>query len=135
MDAWFFLARPEAARDVSSSHDLPVAAAAEPLRIEDPSPLAGLANLLGASGRARPLRDATCRSFPVWQMGAELSQRIAALGDAEIDDTAERWQKHDETSLDADSFELAMCLADLREAIRNGDPEDVLFVLLEERPW
>ena len=135
MDALFFLARGGDALGVTSSHDLPVDPAAAPLRLEDPSPLAGLAHVLDIERRARPLRDATCQSFPVWELGRDLTRRIAALGDAEIEDVAERWLKHDETSLDADLFELTTCLADLREAIRAAERGESLFVLLEERAW
>ena len=57
------------------------------------------------------------------------------LGDDETLDLAEAWQKHDEASLDAEAWELAECLADLREARRDAEPGDSLFVLLEERAW
>jgi len=133
MEAVFFLASRAGARGVASSDDLPDDAAASPLRMQDPSPLAGLAHLLGVGRRPRPLRDATCRSFPVWDLGGELAARIAGLGDAEIDDLAEAWQKHDETGLDADLYELAECLADLRDALQRGGPDEALFALLEER--
>lgn len=136
MEAVFFVSRSDDALRVTSSRDLSAEAAADPLRIEEPSPLAGLARVLGARHTPRPLRDATCRSFPVWDLGADLARRIAALDDAEIDDAAERWQKHDETSLDADCWELACCLGDLREALRQrAAPDERLFALLEERPW
>lgn len=135
MDAVFFLCCRDDAARVSSSRDLPGEVAADPLRIEEPSPLAGLAQVLGVTPGPGPLRDATCRSFPVWDLGVELARRIAALDDAEIDDAAERWQKHDETSLDADCYELSCCLGDLREALRSRSEDEGLFVLLEERPW
>ena len=135
MDALFFLTRSEDALGVASSDDLPTEPVADALRLEDPSPLLGLARVLGVEARVRPLRDATCRSFPVWQMGSELSHRIAGLDDAEIDAAAERWQVHSETSLDADLYELTGCLADLRNALRGGDTGERLFVLLEERAW
>ena len=135
MDAFFFLTRREGALKVASRDDLPSEPGADALRIEDPSPLLGLAEVLGVEHGARPLRDATCRSFPVWDLGSDLTQRIAGLDDTEIDDAAERWQKHDETSLDADLFELACCLGDLREALLGRSEAETLFVLLEERAW
>lgn len=135
MDALFFLSRREDALGVAASDDLPSEPVADALRMEDPSPLSGLADLLGVSPSVRPLRDATCRSFPVWDLGPRLALRIAALGDDEIDDLAERWQKHAETSLDADLYELVGCLGDLREAVRRGSEGECLFVLLEERAW
>lgn len=135
MDALFFLTRRDEALGVTSSDDLPSEPVADALRLEDPSPLTGLADLLDTSSRARPLRDATCRSFPVWELGLELTRRIASLDDEEIDDLAERWQKNAETSLDADLYEIAGCLGDLREAILRGSEAESLFVLLEERAW
>jgi hypothetical protein len=135
MDALFFLTRREAALGVASSDDLPVEPAADALRIDDPSALVGLAEVLGVETRLRPLRDATCRSFPVWEFSREFTRCIAALGDADLDDAALRWQKHAETSLDTDHYELACCLVDLRGAIRSGEEGDALFVLLEERAW
>ena len=135
MEALFFLTRRELALGVCASDDLPSEPVADALRIEDPSPLVGLADALQARGSVRPLRDATCRSFPVWDLGPELTRCIAALDDAEVDAAAERWQKRDETSLDADLYELASCLGDLRDAIRAGQEGETLFVLLEERAW
>lgn len=135
MEALFFRCLREQAVGVASSDDLPTEPVADALRIEDPSPLAGLARLLEVDRHPRPLRDATCRSFPVWDLGRDLGLRIAGLDDDEIDDLAEAWQKHDETSLDADLYELAECLGDLREAVRAGEARESLFVLLEERAW
>lgn len=135
MEALFFSSLPDEATTVTSSHDLPGDPISEALRIEDPSPLAGLARLMDAERDPRPLRDATCRSFPVWALGTDLSNRIGSLGDDEIDDLAERWQKHDEASLDADLYELASFLGDLREAVRRLEPAESVFVLLEERAW
>lgn len=135
MDALFFLARREAAVGVASSHDLPSEPAADALRLENPSALAGLAGVLGVEKRIRPLRDATCRSFPVWDLGAELTARIGALDDAQLDAAAERWHKNDATCLDADWSELADCLGDLRAAIRAREWGTTLFALLEERAW
>jgi hypothetical protein len=135
MDALFFLTRRDDALGVASSDDLPCEPVADPLRLEDPSPLAGLAEVLGADARIRPLRDATCRSFPVWELGAELTRRIAALGDDGIDDVAERWRKHSGGSLDADLYEVATCLVDLRNAARPAEAGETLFALLEERAW
>jgi len=135
MDALFFLTRREEAVGVASSDDLPSEPVADALRIEDPSPLVGLAAVLGVDARVRPLRDATCRSFPVWELGREVTQRIAELADSAIDDIAERWQKHAGSGLDADPYELTSCLEELRRAVRASDSNESLFVLLEERAW
>jgi len=120
---------------VASSDDLPSEPVADALHLDDPSPLLGIAHALGVAAKIHPLRDATCRSFPVWQLGREVTRCLAELDDEEIDDAAERWRKHSETSLDADLYQLAGCLADLRNAVRNSDSGERLFVLLEERAW
>ena len=136
MDALFFLTRREDALNVASSDDLPWEPVTDALSLEDPSPLVGLAEVLGVEPRVRPLRDATCRSFPVWDLGSEITRRIAGLDDTEIEDAAERWQKRNGPALDADLYELAGCLGELRESIRAaGDEGETLFVLLEERAW
>lgn len=135
MDALFFWARREDALGVASSDDLPVEPAADALRFDGSSPIAVLGEVLGVGSHARPLRDATCRSFPVWELDAALLQRIEALDDSEIDGAAEAWHAHEGSRLDADLYELACCLRDLREAIHTGDAGEALFVLLEERAW
>jgi hypothetical protein len=135
MDALFFLARHDDALGVTSSEDLPSEPVSEALRLEDPSALAGLAEVLGVQHEVQPLQDATCRSFPVWDLGAAITARIAELDDTEIDDAAETWLKHNETSLDSQPYELACFLGDLREAIHSGYEGEILFVLLEERAW
>jgi hypothetical protein len=135
MDALFFLARREDATGVAASDDLPSEPVTDALRLQDPSPLAGLAEVLGLEAKLRPLRDATCRSFPVWEFGGELLQRIAALEDDEIDVAGEQWRKHAGTSLDADLYEVTSCLTDLRDAASGRDALESIFVLLEERAW
>jgi hypothetical protein len=135
MDALFFLSSRDDAIGVSASDDLPSEPVADALRLEDPSALRELALILGVERPPKPLRDATCRSFPVWELGPALGNRLSALSDAAIDDTAEQWQKSAETSLDADLYELAGCLGDLRQALREAAPSDALYVLLEERAW
>ena len=135
MDAIFFSCLKAAAIGVGSSDDLPCDPATEPLRLSDLSPLVSLAHLLGVEDPPRPLRDATCRSFPVWTLGSELASQIRSLDDGAIDALAESWQKQSGSSLDADLFELCTCLADLRRALRGCDDGESLFVLLEERAW
>lgn len=135
MDALFFLTVRDEALGVASSDDLPCEPVTDALRVEDPSPLSALAEVLGAEARIRPLRDATCRSFPVWALGREFTRRVAQLDDEGIDEIAERWRKHAGASLDADLYETATCLADLRNAARSGEANEALFVLLEERAW
>ena len=105
MEIVFFLARPEQARGVASSDDLPGEPAAEPVEADGPDALAGLAAALELEGPAvRPLRDATCRSYPVWRLARPLCERLARLSDAEIDAAAERWRPR----ADADLHERAI---------------------------
>jgi len=135
MDALFFLCGREQALGVSASDDLPAEPVAEALQLDDPSPLLNLAEALGAESAIRPLRDATCRSFPVWDLGDEVAAHIAALDDDEIDAAAERWHAKGATCLDADLYELSSCLGDLRDALHSRGAGERLFVLLEERAW
>jgi hypothetical protein len=135
MDAIFFSCSKAAAVGVGSSDDLPCDPATEPLRLSDLSPLVSLALLLGVEEAPRPLRDATCRSFPVWALGSQVASRIRSLEEEAIDPLAESWQKQSGSSLDADLFELCTCLADLRRALRGCGDGESLFVLLEERAW
>jgi hypothetical protein len=139
VEAVFFVGGSVDALAVASSDDLDLALhvplAAETLTLTDPSPLVGLGEILGADRRVGPLRDATCRSFPVWDLGSEIAQRLAALDDAMIDLVAARWHAKHASSLDADLYELSTCLADLRDAIRRADAGHRVFVLLEERAF
>ena len=143
MDAVFFIAERADACRVGSSSELLSDPVGDPLRLADPMPLVGLAEALGVEHRVRPLRDATCRSFPVWDLGREIPIRLAVLDETEIDETAEQWHKSYPASFDADLYELTTCLTDLREAscevLRNamgeGNSAEALFVLLEERAF
>jgi hypothetical protein len=138
MDAIFFSCLKAAATGVASSDDLPSEPVTDPLQVADPSPLVDLAHLLAIEPPPRPLRDATCRSFPVWSLGRSLAARIGSLDDEEIDALAEAWRKQSGSSLDADLYELSSCLTDLRTAVRlseSGESGESLFVLLEERAW
>jgi len=130
--AVFFLAGPEVAIRVTSSDDPDVDVAAE-LALGGPTPLVGLGEILGAAGRVGPLRDATCRSFPVWDLGSEITRCVALRGDDELDALAERWHARHPKHFDAAPYELASCLGELRDAIRAAEPGHRVFALLEER--
>ncbi|MBW2272977.1 MAG: hypothetical protein JRG96_06880 [Deltaproteobacteria bacterium] len=137
MDATFFTAQRPAAMSVSAWDDIPDEPAAEALRIPDPGALTALGKLLCGEGKTlvAPLRDATCRSFPVWSFDPALSRRIAELDDTEIDGLAERWQRDPGCAgMEGDLYELSTLLADLREALRQRpDSGEELFVLLEQK--
>jgi len=127
----FFLAHPSDARSVTSSHDLPGDPAAEAIAARGPGALLDLAVAVAgedATGFA-PLRDETCRSYPVWSVSRRLSDRIEGLDDETIDAIAHAWRPHDDT----DAWERATCLAALRDALRDRDAGEGLFALLEER--
>lgn len=137
MEATFFIAPREQATGVSSVDDIPGEPAAEPLVVASPGPLLALTRLLGAtgSGAVSPLRDATCRSFPVWEYRPDVAAAISALSKDEIDEIAEALANDPSAEgMDADLFELATLLSDLGEALRSSsDSEGRLFVLLEEK--
>jgi hypothetical protein len=133
MHAVFFVARREDALGVTSSHDLPAEPAAEPLRLDDPTPLEAFGACLGAGARLRPMRDATCRSFPVFEVTRAAARRVAELDDEAIDATASHWKRLAAHRVDADPWELAGRLQDLRTALRTRAQGERLFVLLEDR--
>ena len=138
MEAVFFVSRPEDARTVASIDDLPDGPASEAVVVDSPGAVSSLVTALGAeqSGGVRPLRDATCQSFPVWLFSREFCKALEALDDDDLDAVAWRWKTGAEEDLrDPDLFELAICLGELRDALRHREPEERLFVLLEEKAF
>jgi len=137
MDATFFTAQRDEAMGVSAWDDIPDEPAGESLRMAGPGTLKALARLVshGDEGSVGPLRDATCRSFPVWAFDRALSRRLAGLSDAEIDSLAERWlEDPGAAGMDVDLYELSTLLSGVRDALRERpDPQIELFVLLEEK--
>jgi hypothetical protein len=131
MELVFFVARPEDALGVCSSHDLPGDMAGDPVLADGPGALQGLAEALteGPGPAFSPLRDTTCRSYPVWSLSKPLCSRLEALDEMEIDEVVGRWHPHP----DADGFDRASCLSALRDALLDRGRDEALFVLLEER--
>lgn len=131
MELVFFIAHPDEARAVTSSHALPGDPAAEPIAAHGPAALHGLAAALspGVAAPFRPLRDQTCRSYPTWTLSPELRARLESLEPDDIDAVADSWQPHEDT----DPCERACCLTALRDALRACEPGETLFALLEER--
>ena len=127
----FFLAHPSDARSVTSSHDLPGDPAGEPIAAHGPRALLDFAVALSPDAGMGfvPLRDETCRSYPVFSVSRRLCDRIEGLDDETIDGIALAWRPHDDT----DAWERATCLAALRDALRDRDADEELFALLEER--
>jgi hypothetical protein len=138
MEAIFFVSRPEDAMGVTCVEDLPGDSAAEPLLLESLGALSGLVEALlgGASDALRPMRDATCRSFPVWAFSDETHEAISQLDAVATEQVARSWHEYAADSLgDADLYDLSLCLEDLRDALRLRAPGERLFVLLEEKAW
>ena len=133
MEIIFFVATPGEACGVASSDDLPNDAAAEPIEADGLMALASMAEALGidASGAATPLRDATCRSFPVWQVGGGVCRRLLSLDHQGLDECATKWAPNSA----ADPYERASCLSDLQTALREMTNEERLFALFEERAF
>ena len=137
MEATFFTCPREAAVGVSSIDDLPCEPAGEPLRIESSGVLSALARTLcGAqASKPEPLRDATCRSFPVFEFACVVSQKLVALPETRVDEIAESWLADPSwQGADIDLHEAACLLSDLRRALQEAESIDApLFVLLEEK--
>ena len=111
---------------------MPGEPAAEPIAVDGPEALLELGAAFGVDGKAvHPLRDATCRSYPVWVLSRSLCARIESLTDAEIDGVAAKWQPR----ADADLYERATCVGELQAELRRMQDGERLFALLEERAF
>ncbi len=136
MDAIFFACPREDAIGVGTVDDLPCEPAGEPVRIESPGVLVALARTLGgeAACGVKPLRDATCRSFPVFEFPSEVARALLALPEPSIDETAEAWLADESwQGADVDLYETSCLLSEIRRALQDSDsPDATLFVLLEE---
>ena len=133
MEIVFFVALPEDAAGVASSDDVPGDWAAEPIEASSPAALLELGAAAGlAEGPCvRQLRDATCRSFPVWALTKTLCARLEAASDEDLEDIAKAWQP----GPGVDLYERASCLEDLRAALTKRSSGERLFALLEERAF
>ena len=130
MEAVFFVSAPESAVGVTCVDDLPGDPAGEALAVGSPAVLTALVELL-EGGLLQPVRDATCRSFPV-----ELGRAIAGLDTAGLDALADRWHARAARELgDAHPYDLSLCLGEIRDALLASAPGEQLFVLLEEKAW
>ena len=137
MEATFFTCRREDAVGVTSSDDLPCDPAGEALRFESAGVLSALVRALCGeeASKPEPLRDATCRSFPVFEFASSVSQKLIALPEARVDEIAESWLADASwQGTDIDLHEAACLLSDIRQALRESEsPDAALFVLLEEK--
>ena len=137
MEATFFTCPRANAIGISSIDDLPCEPAGESIRINSSKVLSALAiTLCGESrGKVEPLRDATCRSFPVFEFAGEVARTLRGLPESRIDGVASDWLSiASSLGADSDLYETSTLLADIRQALRESDsPEAGLYVLLEEK--
>ena len=117
--------------------DVPCEPAGESVRIGSTRVLSALARSLCGSEASdvQPLRDATCRSFPVFEFSSGVSKTLAALPETRIDAIAESWLADSSwQGTDIDLYETACLLTNIRDALRDSEaPDAPLFVLLEEK--
>jgi len=145
MEATFFTCPRADAVGVSAIDDLPCEPAGESVRIESAGVLSALARTLcgDEQSRVEPLRDATCRSFPVFEFAGSVPQALTELAESRIDEIAEAWLADESwQGADIDLHETACLIAEIRDALvearqqtvgDSGSPEPSLFVLLEEK--
>lgn len=136
MEITFFTCPRKDAVGVRAIDDLPCEPAGESVRVESMGVLSALGRCLcgDAAEKLEPLRDATCQSFPVFEFESSVPQAIMALTEDRIDETAEAWLADPSwQGVDIDLYEAASLLADIRQALRVGSPDALLFVLLEEK--
>ena len=137
MEATFFTCPREDAIGVSSVDDLPCEPAGESVRIESAGIIAALSRTLcgDRAEKVEPLRDATCRSFPVFEFAGDVPLTLAALPDERIDEVSERWLADESwRGADIDLYEVSCLLSDVRQALMDSEIHDpMLFVLLEEK--
>jgi hypothetical protein len=139
MEATFFVSNQKQAVRVRHYDDLPVDPIGEPLRIPSTKALVALATALSGeeSGPMRPLRDATCQSFPIFTFEPAVVRALAKLSDEDMDEIAQSWlEGANWNEGEVDLYELSDFLKDLQEglgAIRNLGER--LFILLEEKAY
>ena len=90
MEATFFVAKQQQAIGVRQYDDLPVEPIGEPLEIPSFKTLVALAAAVSgdAQGPMKPLRDATCQSFPIFSFEPSVIKALANATEDEIDDIA-----------------------------------------------
>lgn len=137
MEAIVFGSTPRSATRIRSVDDLESEFVMEPLVVSSARVFGALATAAGLSGEAalKPLRDATCQSFPVWTMARALSELISRLDSEEVDELVERWRDHlGPEEIDADLYELSVWLLEWQDAFEECEGSDErLFVLFEEK--
>lgn len=143
MEAILFCSTSAEATGIRSADDLDAEFVAEPLVVSSPRVFAILAQVAAAEGDAArhetpglaPLRDATCQSFPVWEVSESFADSLGGLGESQVDDLVERWRSAlGSETLEADPYELSTWLVELQGAWKESDRRtEGLFVLFEEK--
>ncbi len=137
MEVTFFACPREEAIGVGAIDDLPCEPAGESIRTESLGILSALARTLCGedASKVMPLRDATCRSFPVFEFAGNVSKTLLALPETAIDEVAERWLADASwRGNDTDLYEASTLLCDIRRALQEPEAGKFkLFVLLEEK--
>jgi hypothetical protein len=137
MEATFFSCPRSDAIGVAAIDDLPCEPAGESVRIESAGVLSALARVLCGEGASKvePLRDATCRSFPVFELPGSVRRTLVGLVEDEIDGYAAAWISDPSWhGADIDLYEAATLLSEIRRTLHELDSDEAgLFVLLEEK--
>ncbi len=141
MEATFFISSAGRAAGVMQYDDIPTEPIGEPLSMMSTQPLIALARAVGGealeAGSLRPLRDATCQSYPIVQFEPAVVRALATLKDSDIDQIAEQWlELANWEDGEIDLYELSQCVEDLRAGLgRVRDLGERLYILLEEKAW
>ncbi len=141
MEATFFISSANRAAGVLQYDDIPTEPIGEPLSMTSTQPLVALARAVAGEERVasslRPLRDATCQSYPIVQFEPVVVRALATLKDSEIDPVAELWlslANWEEGEIDL--YELSQCVEELRAGLGHvRDLAERLYILLEEKAW
>ncbi len=139
LEATFFVCPREDAVGVSAIDDLPCEPVGESVRIESIGVLSALTFVLCGkeASPVTPLRDATCRSFPVFEFESDAQRALRDLSDDQIDEAARAWlQEESWKGSDVDWHEAACLLGETRAALECSESLGAkLFVLLEEKAF
>ncbi|MDP6977347.1 MAG: hypothetical protein QF570_01950 [Myxococcota bacterium] len=141
MEVTFFISSASRAAGVMQYDDIPTEPIGEPLSMTSTQPLVALAQAVGGEARGagslRPLRDATCQSYPIVHFEPTVVRALASLKDSEIDPVAGQWlELANWEDGEIDLYELSQCVEELRAGLgRVRDLGERLYILLEEKAW
>ncbi len=139
MEATFFVAKQQQAVGVLNYDDLPVEPIGEPLKIPSFKTLVALASAVsgGAEDPIKPLRDATCQSFPIFSFEPSVVNALANAVEDDFDKIARLWlDTADWEDQGPDLYELSEFLKELKEGIGTiRNLGERLYILLEEKAY